>query len=223
MKEKVGSGKPKSTKALQSLQSQLILLKKKYLRQNSYSSSKNGWDSRVWSSSVSIGESELSNPDAMFRKAQLEFIDYFGVAHQCHGKLASLTERSSYKGDVCLCGHPVSEHVEGGLCQAGSNICFCRRASAVLSVSDTRHFYKATKGPHEAHALALGLKDLISHHGAANKLVEWKCQMKACSRTSKVGPVRMRSDVAISLGLSVHDSHKFMCERCLFMKLNGGY
>jgi hypothetical protein len=223
MKAKAGSGKPKTSKALQNLQTQLSLLKKKYLQENPYSSSENSQDWRDWNGSVSIRDAALSNPDDSLRKARQDFLAYFGMAHQCENKWVNLTDPMSYQGGVCLCGHPVSEHVDNGLCQAGLNICFCRRAKVVINVSDTRHFYKATKGPHEAHALLTGLAGLRASNGKGVKLVEWKCQTKGCSSSSKVGPVRMRRDVDLSLGLSVHDSHRFMCEKCLFIRLNGGY
>ena len=147
----------------------------------------------------------------------------FEVSPQCQDAWLEATKRQDFSGRVCLCGHPELAHQDGALCKAGNDICYCRKPSPIVSVSDIRHFFRATKGPHEAHALSLGFRSLDKHSGSCTFVKDWVCGERECEQREGVGAVRMKKNGAIALGLSVHDNHKLMCERCLFMKLNGSY
>jgi hypothetical protein len=163
----------------------------------------------------------ISNEELI--QGQHEMLESFGFARQCLDNASILDLIAERPGEICICGHGVDSHPHAGLCQAGSNICYCRGPKPVLWVSDKRSFYKATKGPHEAHALLLGLADLESKNGTYRELLPWICQSRNCGSKSRVGPVRMRSNSDLALGLSVHDYHRFMCDSCLFHQLNGSY
>jgi hypothetical protein len=148
---------------------------------------------------------------------------HFEVSPQCQRAWQEAMKRDEHSGHVCLCGHPELAHKDGGLCDAGINICFCRKPSPALLVSDIRYFYKATRGPHEAHALSLGFRSLDKHSGSYTLVTDWVCGARECERRQNVGPVRMSSNGALTLKLRGDDNHKLICERCLFMKLNGSY
>lgn len=223
MKAKAGSGNFMKTNRLQTLQSEVSSLKREYLQDISSSPYEKSWDSRVWSGKVDIGAQEFEHPDVLMQKARLESLKFFDVSEQCFKKWSEIPTSDSYPGNICICGHPNTSHIDGGLCVAGQNICYCRQPRDVIWVSDTRHFYRATKGPHQAHALELGIVNLTGGGGTFSRIVEWKCQSKDCVSSTRVGPVRKRGSGELSLGLSVTDNHKFMCERCLFIRLNGGF
>jgi len=120
----------------------------------------------------------------------------------------------SFDGDVCICGHPLEIHDR--LCKAGATVCLCQDARAVARVSDTRYFFRSTKGPHEAHGLQLALSALSSAGGTFEKLQPWNCEVKECPTKGPALAVRMRGGYIPTLKLPVIDLHRFMCEDCLF-------
>jgi hypothetical protein len=218
MKVKDGSGKSMMTKRFQTLQTQLKSLEDKNNYLNSDLRYKNGLVWRDWSVKDSIGM--LIEPSPAVRNVH-ELIAQFQVSKQCQSRWLDKYRDEPISGLICICGHPNVEHIDGGMCQAGSQICYCRKPKAALKVSDVRHFYKATKGPHEAHALVLGQNSLIACGGSWKREILWVCHFRGCNQIKGVNPVRMRNDVTLSLGLSAHDKHKLMCENCLFLELNG--
>ena len=121
---------------------------------------------------------------------------------------------ATFVGEVCACGHPAEIHV--GMCEAGANVCLCREPRAVAKVSDIRYFFRATKGPHEAHALQLGLSALLASGGSYNMIGSWSCEVSDCTNRDSAMPVRMRGGYSPTLKLPVNDLHRFMCEECLF-------
>jgi len=217
MKARAGFGKPNPSGRLQSLQSQLTSQGELYISFRSQIRYTNGLDWRDWSEMVSITDGpNLAIPPGGIG----ELITRFKVSKQCHDRWVDYYQASPVPGFVCICGHPDKEHVDGGLCQAGSQICFCRRPQTAIQVSDVRHFYKATKGPHEAHALVLGLNSLLTDGGRSVRIMPWDCNLRGCSQIQGVNPVRMRNSTTISLRLSINDTHKLICESCLFRELN---
>jgi len=146
---------------------------------------------------------------------------HFEVSIQCQKAWQEAMKRSEHSGHVCLCGHPELAHKDGGLCNAGIDICYCRKPSLMLIVLDIRYFYKATKGPHEAHALSLGMLSYSKKNGFFRPVKDWVCGALGCEQRMGVGPVRMRNGRWVALRPSAKESHKLMCERCLSMKLNG--
>ncbi len=218
MKEKDGFGNPNVTDLLQSLQTQLNLLKELNNILNSELRYKNSSDWRDWSVIDELGAQQVA--DAPRQDAQ-ELVTVFQVSKQCQTRFLDRHCSEPVAGFICICGHPNVEHVDDGMCQAGSNICYCRRPRPALRVSDLRYFYRATKGPHEAHALVLGLGSLTQSGGSSSQEIPWVCNSPNCRQVQGVNPVRMRNANILSMGLSVHDKHKLMCEPCLFRALNG--
>jgi hypothetical protein len=217
MKAKTGFGEPNRSDRLQSVQSQPTSLGETFISLKSQIRYKNGWDWRDWSAMMSMTD----GPNLATSLGDLdELIARFNVSRQCHSRWVDSYQAPLVSGYVCICGHPHREHVDGGMCRAGSQICFCRKPQRAMQVSDVRHFYKATKGPHEAHALVLGLNSLLADGGTSTRTMLWVCNLRACGRIQSVNPVRMRNSTTISLGLSAHDGHKLMCEPCLFRELN---
>jgi len=217
MKVKDGFGNPNSTDRLQSLQSQTNSLKELNNYLDFDLRYENGLDWRDWSAEVSIGqlqERELS------RAALHELFPQFQVPWQSQSRWMDSFNFWPIAGLVCICGHPNKEHRNGGICQAGKEICNCSRSETALNVSDVRYFFRATKGPHEAHALVLGLNSLNLSGGRSKPEIPWVCNFGDCNRTKGVNPVRMRNKTTLAMGLSVHDKHILMCERCLFQKLS---
>jgi hypothetical protein len=165
----------------------------------------------------------MNNPDESYAAARKELEAHFKVSRQSIDAWHMSNREKPEPGSVCICGHPETTHSQSGLCAAGVSICFCRAPKPVVNVSDVRYFFRATKGPHEAHALSLGLQNLRNCGGTGQFIARWQCQSEGCTRTQGVGPVRLRSGGLLSLGLSVKDQHRLMCETCLFTRLNGGY
>jgi hypothetical protein len=217
MKVKDGFGNPTQTDRLQSLQSRMNSLKELNNFLNFDLRYKNGWDWRDWSAKVLIGESQ--NPVATGEGFH-DLIKQFQVSVQCQSRWRDSFNPWPMPGSICICGHPNMKHKNGGICQAGNEICNCSRSQTALSVSDVRYFFRATKGPHEAHALVLGLNSLNLSGGSSEKTMPWVCNFGDCNRIKGVNPVRMRNKTTLAMGLSIHDKHILMCEPCLFQKLN---
>lgn len=218
MKVKDGFGSPNSTERLQTLQSQMNSLKEVNNVLNFDLRYKNGWDWRDWSAKVSIGE--LSDRE-ISRGVLHELFAQFQVPKQCHSRWTENFRLWPIAGLICICGHPNNEHIDGGTCHAGKHICYCRKPRTAITVSDVRYFYRATKGPHEAHALVLGVNALALSGGRSKREIPWRCDFRRCGQIAGVDPVRMRNEFTLSMSLSVHDNHKLMCEPCLFRELNG--
>lgn len=178
-------------------------------------------EGHFWSAETT-GSSNHPNADGWILAAERRIRAYFGVAGDCTNVSLSFGHNTETEGVICICGHPVEAHPEDGMCSVSPNICLCRGAKAVLWVSDKRFFYKATKGPHESHALLLGIADLESKLGRTSEVIPWVCRSKRCLSTSKVGPVRMRNGNKLALHVSVTESHAFMCETCLIQRLDRG-
>lgn len=218
MKAKAGSGRPIETNRLQSLQSGLFSLLKKDIYFDSDLRYKNSWDWRAWSPMESNG-----NPPKYSGPELREYASHWKVSSQCLNKWLNISTRTDLSGNVCICGHPEHSHVDGGLCNAGSTICVCRKPRLVLWVDDIRYFFRATKGPHEGHALVLGLTALLQGNGKAQYQIEWRCEYQSCGGKVGVNPARFRNGIDIALGMPVNDLNKLICEPCLFRKLNDGY
>lgn len=165
----------------------------------------------------------MNNPDESYVAARKELESHFKVARQSIGVWHSSNHERPEPGGICICGHAEKAHASSGLCAAGVAICFCRAPKPVIYVSDVRYFYRATKGPHEAHALTLGLHNLRNCGGTFEVIARWQCNTKDCPMTQGVGPVRLRPGGLLALGLTVNDQHRLMCEKCLFTKLNERY
>lgn len=209
---------PMTTNRLQTLQSGLSSPKKKIYISQFQMRYKNSSDWRVWSFMESYGA-----PSTTAENDYRNLRRHFEVSSQCRRKWEAMNPEERISGHICICGHPESSHEYGGLCSVGPSVCNCRRPRLALWVDDLRYFYRATKGPHEAHALVLGLGALIANRGSASYKIDWSCEMRSCSGTLRVNPARFRNGKNLSMGTSVHDTHKLICEPCLFMGLNGGY
>ncbi len=217
MKVKDGFGNPNTTDRLQSLQTQLTSQKELNNVLNFDLRHKNGRDWRDWSAKVLIGESQDSGSTG---EAFNDSIAQFQVSVQCQSRWRDSFHPWPISGPICICGHPNMKHKNGGICQTGNEICNCRRSETALNVSDVRHFFRATKGPHEAHALVLGLSSLNLSGGSSQPTKPWVCNLGDCTRIKGVNPVRMRNKTTLAMGLSIHEKHILMCEPCLFQKLN---
>lgn len=147
----------------------------------------------------------------------------YKVSPQCRRKWLEFADKSSGLSKICLCGHPTTAHSETGLCEAGISICCCRKPNPALIVLDGKYFFRATKGHHEGHALELGRRQYEVNVGKADELITWACSESGCQNTNGVSPVRMSKGTSLYMGLSPHERHKLLCERCLFVKLNGHY
>ena len=220
MKVKAGSGSPIATKRLQTFQSQLKSLKDLYFLTNSELRYEKSSDWSDWSRLKHVGPiaSELSSVRKLIEK-----YERYQVSQQCRGEFRPLAVEADAQGNVCMCGHPEVTHSEGSLCVAGVGICYCNKYSKALRVSDIRYFFRATKGPHEAHALVLGLNALCRDGGNFSQLVVWQCSMPECGHIKRVNPVRMSKGTKPTLGATALERHKLVCEECLYRVLNGGF
>jgi hypothetical protein len=207
-----------SSYRLQTLQSGLSAPRKEIFDSRFQLPSENSSDWRVWSSLEAIG-AQGTSPDSDTRETSKQF----DVDSQCLQKWKADFAGSKSNGNVCICGHPELAHNGGGLCAVSSMACVCRKPRLAVWVDDIRFFYRATKGPHEAHALVLGLGSLLTSGGDGRYLLPWVCEMRSCGGRLGVNPARFRNSNTLSLGMSVHDTHKLICEPCLFRNLNGGY
>ena len=220
MKAKAGFGKPNKLNRLQSLQKRLNSVREKYRVQNSELRYENSLDSKDWSRIVPNGD--YSQQVTQGSSAR-DLLVQFKVSSQCRSVWLRCYLPMPVKGEICMCGHPVLDHAGGGLCGAGLFICCCRKPAPAILVSDTRHFYKASKGPHESHALVMGVETLVNSGGEFLRIVPWICTVRGCGRKKGTNPVRLRTPNHLAMGLSVQELHQLMCEPCLFQKLNGGY
>lgn len=220
MKAKAGFGKPNKLNRLQSLQKRLNALREKHKLQNSDPRYKNSLDSRDWSRIVPDGWTSHQATQASNAR---DLLVQFKVSSQCRQVWLRCYQPRPVEGEICMCGHPVPDHSGGGLCAAGLGICCCRKPAPAILVSDTRHFYKASKGPHESHALVMGIETLRNAGGKFLRIVPWICKAPNCGRKKGTNPVRMRTRYNLAMGLSVQELHQLMCEPCLFQSLNGGY
>lgn len=218
MKVKAGSGRPIDTNRLQSLQSGLFSPIKVNIYFISDLRYKNSSDWRDWSPLENIGEPLVTSNRNLGQLAEP-----WRVSRQCLRKWSKITEQDVKSGTVCICGHPTASHEGGGLCDMGYLVCVCRRPRPVIWVDDIRYFYRATKGPHEAHALVLGLAELVRGGGTAQYQVAWRCEYRGCTGRISVNPARFRNASDLALGMPVNDLNKLICEPCLFRELNGGY
>lgn len=184
--------------------------------------SKEGLDWRDWSGLESIDYLSSLSVDEIYDHMRWDMRTHFGVAPQCADKWLEYSNVASSKSEICICGHPEITHKDSGLCVAGVNVCFCRGHEPVVIASGILTFFSATKGPHESHALLRGLYRLRAVGGSFSTIGTWLCSDSDCRRSLKVGPVRMRNRRDLSLHLSVTDQNKMLCERCLFIRLNGG-
>jgi hypothetical protein len=218
MRAKAGFGRPITTNRLQSLQRELSSPKNKNFCFESNLRYKNGSDWRDWKALEGFGPfSSLSSQEVTAASRP------WSVSSQTLRKWKDLSNLENFKGYVCICGHPEILHREGGLCSAGHTVCVCPKSRRVLLVDDIRYFLRVTKGPHEAHALVLGLTALEAKGGLAVKQIEWRCEYKSCGGITGVNPARFRNGVTLALGMPVHDLNRLICEPCLFLELNGGY
>lgn len=218
MKEKAGSGSPINSDGLQTLQSELFSVIEKYIFLDSELRYENSLDWSDRSSLKAIGEPLVTKNQNLGQSPQR-----WKVSSQCLKKWSQITEKHDMSGSVCICGHPEASHSSGGLCDMGYMVCVCRGPRPVIWVDDIRYFYRATKGPHEAHALVLGLSELTRGGGAAHYQIDWRCEYQGCTGRRAVNPARFRNSRDLALGMPVNDLNKLICEPCLFGKLNGGY
>lgn len=218
MKVRVGCGRPMTINRHQTLQSRLFAPRREFIDSRFQPRYTNGSDWRVWSASEDFGRevaSPTTNPSEAFTKYEVSIL--------CLRKWRADSAETNSSGYVCICGHPESAHQSGGLCAVGSMACLCRKPRPAIWVDDIRFFYRATKGPHEAHALVMGIGELLSNGGMGRYVLPWICEMQSCKGRTGVNPARFRKNNALALGMSVHDNHKLICEPCLFRNLNGGY
>ena len=218
MKAKAGSGRPIHSNPLQSLQSELFSLIKQNISFDSEIRYKNSWDWRDWSALESVGDADrLATHDLRMYSRN------WSVSSQCLSAWRQLVDTNQKSGYICICGHPTVAHNAGRLCGVSPYVCACIRPRSVLWVSDVLYFFRATKGPHEGHALVLGLGSLLKSGGSAQYQIAWRCEYQGCEGNVLVNPARFRNSKDLALGMPVHDLNKLICEPCLFRKLNGGY
>jgi hypothetical protein len=165
----------------------------------------------------------MNKPDEDYAAVRAELEKHFRFTKQAIQVWQGLNDGQPIPGLVCICGHPDQTHGQPGLCGAGDRICFCSAPRSILRVSDIRYFFRATKGPHEAHAMTLGLQTLISQGGEYELVVRWQCQTVNCMGSQGIGPVRFRPGGKLAFHLPLHEQNRLMCERCLFTKLNGSF
>lgn len=144
-------------------------------------------------------------------------MESYHVHAQCQAAWNERYAPPQGQGEICICGHPMFAH--DGMCTIGTDLCTCMQPEAFIQVSDTRHFFRFTKGPHEAHALSLGIQNLLNAGGQATITKPWLCSVKGCERQSGVLPVRMRSGNIPTLKVSVADLNRLLCDSCLQKKL----
>lgn len=218
MKEKAGSGRPIHSNGLQALQREVFSLVEKYISLNSDLRYENSLNWRDWSSLEDIGTLSVVKNQTLRKVAE-----HWRVSSQCLNSWSRINDLHDKRGMVCICGHPEVSHSGGGLCDAGSLVCLCRRPRPVIWVDDIRYFYRVTKGPHEAHALVLGLTELMLEGGVAHHQIDWQCEHRGCTGKLGVNPARFRNAKDLALGMPVQELNKLICEPCLFRELNGGY
>jgi hypothetical protein len=146
-------------------------------------------------------------------KVKEKIMENYSVHPKCELAWSKLYQPSDFQGEVCLCGHPMAAH--NGMCDVGRDVCLCTDPNPVIEVSDTRYFFRSTKGPHEAHALVLGVSALMKNGGSVQIDNPWRCFVKECSSQAKALPVRMRTGNVPTLKLSVNDANKLLCSSCL--------
>lgn len=166
---------------------------------------------------------ELNNPDEDYAAVRAEQEKHFRFTKQAIQVWQGLNDGQPIPGLVCICGHPDKMHGQPGLCAAGDRICFCPASQPALRVSDIRYFFRATKGPHEAHAMTLGLNTLIYRGGEHEIVAPWRCYTVNCTGRQGIGPVRFRPGGKFAFHLTFHEQNRLMCERCLFTRLNGSF
>lgn len=218
MKARAGFGRPINTNMFQSLQTGFSSQKNQTNFEDSSLRYKDSNDWRDWSALERIGNS-CSDISPELREASRNW----NVSSQASGKLGELSSLGSSRGLICICGHPVILHAESGLCRSGAIVCACPKSRPALLVDDIRFFLRVTKGPHEAHALVMGLSTLEEKGGQAVKQIDWRCEYKSCGGVMGVNPARFRNSSTLALGMTVRDLNRLICEPCLFRELNGGY
>lgn len=220
MKVKAGSGNPFLNDRLQTLQTQLNKLEESNIFFISNLRYDERVDWRLWSETLPVGVAEHIRQAAI---SVSEAYTRFKVSPQCRPGFTEAVWNEHVAGYVCICGHPEVSHNGGILCEAGIGICYCARYSKTLRVSDVRYFFKATKGPHESHALVLGLSDLLASGGSSTSQVVWQCSFAECGQMQRVNPCRMGKGRKFTLGATALERHKLVCEACLYRGLNGGF
>lgn len=215
MKAKAGSGDWENQVKLQSLQSQLTSILNGNFSPKIISSSEISCDWRDWSPS----QEATVRDTVLYRQPPTKF----GVSkHLVNYWLEAATSTDPVPGEICICGHPSSAHQFGTYCIVGPRVCTCSKPEPVLWVSDVRYFYKATKGPHEAHALIAGIQDLVSQGENLVRLVRWGCSIRGCINWEQVGPVRLKRGRPTLKVVNEHEKNVLLCEDCLYRYCNDG-
>lgn len=215
MKARAGSGDLEIQTELQSLQSQLISLLNRDFSPKIANSSEISFDWRDWRPS----QEETVSDKMFYRQPPVKF----GVSrHLVNHWLGATASTDPVPGEICICGHPSSAHQFGTYCIVGPRVCTCSRPEPVLWVSDVRYFYKATKGPHEAHALTTGIQDLVSQGENLVRLVRWGCCIRGCTNWELVGPVRLKRGRPTLRIVNEHEKNVLLCEDCLYRYCNEG-
>ena len=218
MRAKGGFGRPMTSNNLQALQTGPSSPKSQNNLDDSELRYKNINDWRDWSALETVGYSYSSVSLELREESR-----HWNVSSQTLEKWGKLSSLDNFTGLVCICGHPVVLHSEGGLCEAGDTVCVCPKPRTALWVDDIRYFFRVTKGPHEAHALVMGLATLKQNRGEAVRQIDWLCEFKSCQGVVGVNPARFRNSENLAMGIPVRDLNRLICEPCLFRKLNGRY
>jgi hypothetical protein len=124
-----------------------------------------------------------------------------------------LTQRGPRDQRVCLCGHPVSRHMEiMGIvrCKPSKMECSCKKVTPVLEVSDLRVFLRKTDGSGPMHALGRGLAAAVQKEINVKWLVEPECER--CKNKGPVSPVA----ATVSGFIANHDTgyNALLCANC---------
>lgn len=79
---------------------------------------------------------------------------------------------------ICICGHPMARHTQVAgitMCKPSRMDCPCKKARAVVEVSDMRPFLRKTEGSGAMHALTRGMAQLASVGKQAKWIVPLVC------------------------------------------------
>ena len=223
MKAKAGFGNSTPIallQLLQSLQSQLISLFRKFFLKKYFFSKENSWDWSDWSDWSEWIRTESARD--LNKERNLLPPEEFQVSkHAIKRWLEDSQANAPWSGDVCMCGHPMALHQFGIQCLIGPRICTCVSPKAILRVSDLRYFYNASKGPHEAHALIRGNRALEERAGKSVQLLPWVCCIQGCTDGQFVGPVRLGDGRPTLRVVLNHEKNVLLCEDCLYRYSNG--